>query len=132
MHIMLVDLIRGVSTDPEPDWPLYCACVRGIQILASGDVAKQTILKTDLVSAVLHCLKRNPSMVEVIWRSFTFMASLSYVALPDREQFFTKQFFELISMNMKKMKHGKIFGYGCFFFLSMSEHDLGVRYVYTV
>ena len=129
MHIMLVDLIRAISTDPDPDWQLYCACVRGIQILASGDVAKQAVLQTDIITLVILSLKRDPSMVEVVWRSFTFMASLSYVAIPDREKFFTKKFFELISSQMKKMKHGKIFGYGCFFFISMSEHDLGVRYV---
>ncbi|KAI6657193.1 hypothetical protein LOD99_15979 [Oopsacas minuta] len=128
MHLKLSDMIKTISTDTDPDWSLYCTALRGVQILASGDYAKQAMLKTDLKKDVVSILRRDPSVTEVVWRSFTFLAGLSYVAVPDREQFFTKQLFELISSQMRKMKHGKIFGCGCSFFISMSEHDLGVRY----
>ena len=127
MHIMMVDMIDNVANSSDPNWSLYCSALRGIQILASGDKAKQNILKTDLMRSVVSVLKRDPKVDEVIWRSFTFIAGLSYIAIPDRERFFTRELFEIVSSKMKKKKHGKIFGYGCFFFISMSEHDLGVR-----
>ena len=127
MHIMMVDMMDGILNSSDPDWSLYCSALRCIQILASGDRAKQNILKTDLMKSVVNVLKREPKVSEVIWRSLTFIAGLSYIAIPDRERFFTKQLFELVASHMKKKKHGKIFGYGCFFFISMSEHDLGVR-----
>ena len=127
-HIVLINIFREIADDPKPDWQLYCACVRGIQIIASGDEPKMAILDTDIVPVIMAVLNRNPSLVEVIWRSFTCMASLSYVAKNHRERFFSKQLFEIVSNQMKQLKNGKVFGYGCFFFISMSENDIGARY----
>ena len=127
-HIVLHDIFREIADDPKPDWQLYCVCVRCIKIMASGNVPKLAILDTGIVSHIVRILNGNPSLVEVIWRSLNLLTSLSYVAKDHRERFFSKQLFEIVSNQMKQLKNGKVFGYGCFFFISMSENDIGARY----
>ena len=124
-----MDWVQKISVQLSPDWQLYRACIRCLHVLSSRDEITDIILKSDSVDCITAFLSKNTTAVDAIASSCIFFASLGYSSIPEKEKLFTKQLFELVSTQMKKMEHARVFAFGCSFFSSMSIHDMGVRLV---